>query len=279
MIGFWNDDEDAALQGLSLEAQIIYLRGIRRFSDKNGVAGIDRRINRASLSEVCHFVPDIGSKKPATRPTWDQVKHRLAELERAGLIIRHENLVFDLPLAVENKSVQMRTARGQPEDGTQSKARTNTPTKPNNANGFNVDDGTCDSPRTARGRHAEDAPTSPVTSHLINNNSNARGNNSIVVPIKRPIPANFEASEKVRSWAAHRFYDRLDEHLDNFIRKCQANGYTYADWDSALMTAIADDWAGLRKTEAQSNSGRGRSNAPNNNDTSWFTDDLLEPAK
>ena len=99
LVGHWNSEEDAALQGLSLEAQIIYLRGIRRFHEGDGWAGRKKRINRAALVEVCHFLPDAYSRKAEAQPTWRQVERRLDELQRAGLIVRHPNLVFFLALA------------------------------------------------------------------------------------------------------------------------------------------------------------------------------------
>jgi hypothetical protein len=271
MIGYWNDEEDAALQGLSLEAQIIYLRGIRRFADKNGVAGIERRINRASLSEVCHAIPDRGSRNQSSKPTWDQVRRRLDELERAGLIIRRDNMVFDLPLAIADKSAQMRMTRGRHDDDTVLMTRTETMS----GNSF---DGVAD-PMMTRGRHADDDTTSPVTNHHINTLSNARAKNATVVPMKRPIPEDFRVSSAVMSWSIHRGHGDPTPHLDHFINTCRANGYQYADHDAAFKKAIADDWAGLRKPENQSNAGRGRKSAPDNNDTSWFTPDLMEPAK
>ena len=163
MIGYWNDEEDAALQGLSLEAQIIYLRGIRRFADKNGVAGIERRINRASLSEVCHFLPDRRSPRAESRPTWDSVKHRLAELERAGLIVRLENLVFQLPYASQDNSVRMKTAGRRPAMTAPKTARKTTPNEPLAHNGFNSEDDTQDGPQDDTPQTVVDGTTSPVT--------------------------------------------------------------------------------------------------------------------
>lgn len=171
MIGYWNEDEDSALQGLSLEAQVIYLRGIRRFADKNGIAGIERRINRASLSEVCHFLPDRRSPRAETRPSWDSVKHRLAELERAGLIVRLENLVFELPLAVQDKSGQMKTAGRRP---VSEHPKTAPKTAPETArpeelqdNGFAVvdgtQDGTQDAPVDTPPNSRVDGTTPPIT--------------------------------------------------------------------------------------------------------------------
>jgi hypothetical protein len=60
---------------------------------------------------------------------------------------------------------------------------------------------------------------------------------------KTAMPENFGVSERVVAWAAEHGYGRLHEHFDSFVRKVEANGYTYVDWDSALMNAIRDDWA------------------------------------
>lgn len=64
-------------------------------------------------------------------------------------------------------------------------------------------------------------------------------------PKKAP-PDDFEVSERVRAWAQERGFDHLQQHLEAFLRKCRANGYAYADWDSAFMEAIREDWAKLR---------------------------------
>lgn len=267
MIGFWNDEEDAALQGLSLEAQIIYLRGIRRFSSKDGVAGIDRRINRASLSEVCHFIPERRSHKTEVRLSWDQVRRRLDELERAGLIEPRGNMVFFLPLAVSDESVQMKTTRRRHVDDTP----LTTLTEPLQRNDFSDDD---DMMMTRR-RHAVDDTTSPVT---FNNTyvSNARGNSGSVVPLKRPVPADYKPSRALLSWCIHRGYGDPAPYLDHFINTCHANGYQYADFDAAFKNAIDKDWAGIRSQ--RTGSGKQRGSVPDNSDTSWLTDDLLEDA-
>lgn len=62
---------------------------------------------------------------------------------------------------------------------------------------------------------------------------------------KTPLPANFAISDRVREWAASKGHSRLDERLEHFVGKARMNGYRYADWDEALMTAIRDDWAKL----------------------------------
>lgn len=69
-------------------------------------------------------------------------------------------------------------------------------------------------------------------------------------PSKTPLPDDFALSDRVRRWAEAKGFDRLDEHLEAFVAKAKARGYAYADWDSALMEAIRQDWAGLRKAPA-----------------------------
>jgi hypothetical protein len=63
---------------------------------------------------------------------------------------------------------------------------------------------------------------------------------------KKPIPDDFGISERVRTWAEGKGFTRLEDHLEVFVSKAKANAYAYADWDSAFMGAIRDDWAKLR---------------------------------
>ncbi|HET8799644.1 MAG TPA: hypothetical protein VFN01_00535 [Marinobacter sp.] len=103
----WNDAEDAALQGLTPEAQVIYLRGFRRYMDyASGIAGGPRRkISYKALSELIAVDPDWGSRRCRDDvPSLGRVRARVAELVRAGLVVNHASnrsagLVFKLPLA------------------------------------------------------------------------------------------------------------------------------------------------------------------------------------
>lgn len=64
--------------------------------------------------------------------------------------------------------------------------------------------------------------------------------------VKTPPPEDFAVSERVKTWAEKKGYTRLDEHLEAFLAKCKAKGYTYIDHDAAFMEAIREDWAKLR---------------------------------
>lgn len=60
---------------------------------------------------------------------------------------------------------------------------------------------------------------------------------------KRALPEAFSISDRVRKWASENGHTALDRHLEAFVSKARAKGYTYADWDEALMNAIRDNWA------------------------------------
>lgn len=62
-------------------------------------------------------------------------------------------------------------------------------------------------------------------------------------PTKSRIPDGFGISDRVKAWASEKGHAQLDQHLEHFRMTCAAKGYTYADWDSAFMRAIADNWA------------------------------------
>lgn len=80
-------------------------------------------------------------------------------------------------------------------------------------------------------------------------------------PPKTAIPDDFAISERVTKWAAEKGYSRLDERLESFIGKAKAKGYAYADWDSAFMESIREDWAGLNGKPQKSTVGNGESPA------------------
>ncbi len=60
------------------------------------------------------------------------------------------------------------------------------------------------------------------------------------------ISEQFYISQRVADWAKEKGFDKLDEHLDAFIRKAKMNAYQYVDWDLAFMEAIREDWAKIR---------------------------------
>ena len=120
----WNSDEDAALQGLSVEAQVIYLRGLRRYMDfGTGVAGHPgRKISYQGLKETITPERDWGSNKKEKEVTKGFVRARLTELKRAGLIQdagsnRVDGLVVRLVLAdtgvVRSKKERHRNDTGE----------------------------------------------------------------------------------------------------------------------------------------------------------------------
>lgn len=102
-ISSFNTAEDSMLQGLPIEAQLLYLRGLRRSMDPTtsivGRAGY--RISYLGLSSRIEVFPAPGMK--GVRPDKSKVRRLAGQLERAGLIERLEEedgyLVYFLPFA------------------------------------------------------------------------------------------------------------------------------------------------------------------------------------
>jgi len=92
----WNDEEDDALQGLPLRAQIIYLRGIRRYMDYGSrvSGGAGRRISLSMLAEITQ---ESVNRQILPKASKDCVRASLEQLKRAGLLQRLDDpdyLVF-----------------------------------------------------------------------------------------------------------------------------------------------------------------------------------------
>lgn len=123
MIGYWNSEEDDALQHLPLRAQVIYLRGIRRFADANGIAGLKRKISWKSLSEVAEVVPGRGSHSRIDVPSRKAVRCAIEQLEKAEIIKqlpdseRFKGLVFKCLLVDEDQSAPTRKGQGGAKEG------------------------------------------------------------------------------------------------------------------------------------------------------------------
>lgn len=102
----WNDLEDEALQGLPLRAQIIYLRGIRRYMDYGSriSGGPSRRISLGMLAETAQ---ELVNRQILPKASKDSIRASIEQLKRAGLIERladQDYLLFFLPKADADRS-------------------------------------------------------------------------------------------------------------------------------------------------------------------------------
>ena len=129
MFTFFNDDEETALQGLPLIAQVVYMRGIRRFMDgSTGIVGIKRKISYQSLIETVYVEPMQG-RKHENKATIKKMRVVIKNLEDAGLIeskSKDRQLIFLCILATKNNSVQNKQGRGRAEEGQSKEGRTET---------------------------------------------------------------------------------------------------------------------------------------------------------
>ena len=113
----WNEEEDDALQGLPLRAQIIYLRGIRRYMDYSSriSGGPQRRISLAMLAETTQ---ELINRQIQPKASKDSIRASLEQLKRIGLIERladPDYLVFLLPKADADKSTQINHPTSPPQ--------------------------------------------------------------------------------------------------------------------------------------------------------------------
>lgn len=91
---------------LSHRAQVLYLRGLRRYMDfSTGVVGDRRRVSFQQMRECLEVNPEKASTVRRYQPTDNEIRASLAQLERRGLIRRlpkaHklDPMRFFLPLA------------------------------------------------------------------------------------------------------------------------------------------------------------------------------------
>jgi hypothetical protein len=166
----WNEDEENALQGLPLRAQIIYLRGIRRYMNyATGITGGKER--RISLPMLTETVEEYVNRERQDKPTKHAIRASIEQLKRAGLIERVddiEHLVFFLPLADTNNSAQINnrtTTARQPHDN-RTDNRTDNVTV-NASNGAAYRDNNDTNNRTAKnGKNQEISKSALTTAHI-----------------------------------------------------------------------------------------------------------------
>lgn len=116
----FNDFEEEALDGLPWDAQLLYLRFLRRRMDyETGEVGRKPRVSWQALREVLHVEKKQGCANTGS-PSRDRVKRAAKHLEAAGLIVMRslqteKHLIFFLPLADTDKSAQNKPARNPPD--------------------------------------------------------------------------------------------------------------------------------------------------------------------
>jgi hypothetical protein len=65
-----------------------------------------------------------------------------------------------------------------------------------------------------------------------------------------PMPEGFAISDRVRKWAAEKGHEALlSDYFEAFVGLAKAKGYTYVDWDDALMNSIRGDWGKVREQQ------------------------------
>jgi hypothetical protein len=125
----WNQDEDEALSGLPLLAQVVYLRGLRWNMDcATRIVGLKKR--RISLLMLAELAQVYINREIQPKPTKKMVRSAISQLKRAGLIEHIPNkdyLVFFLKLVIMDKSVQNNKGTPRAQQGHRDKGTPKTP--------------------------------------------------------------------------------------------------------------------------------------------------------
>lgn len=157
-----SNEELDALQGLPLGAQVLYLRELRRHMDyATGVVGVARRISWQGLGEALYVEPHPGLKDSGS-PGREQVRRLVKWLEKARLVrpisdMVGKQLIFRLPLAVSDDSVQKQADRN-PTETRQTEADRN-PTGVNSSSGAGLGYFESHNPTETRQGEIGDNPT------------------------------------------------------------------------------------------------------------------------
>ncbi len=119
--GHWSDEEDRRLHELPHAAQVLYLRGMRRFVQRDGTCGRPpRKLSERMFIELL-TVPSISGRHTGdvVTPTRKAVRHLLDALVGSGLVVRMPvalgRFVFRLPYARRDESAltRMGQTKGQ----------------------------------------------------------------------------------------------------------------------------------------------------------------------
>lgn len=209
----WNDDEDAALQGLTPEAQVVYLRGFRRYMNYGtGIAGGHaRKLSYRALAELIAVDPDWGSKrKRCEPPSLGCVRARVAELERVGLVVNYNSsrslgLVFKLPLADTGlvrpeKEQHMEQHKEQPKE-----QHVNNVVKLPNNKGITVAEGEGNNTRSDTRNNTRNNTHLYYSTLLNSTNAGAQGDEAVPDAYQPKSPSEWGSFlGRERGWAYHR---------------------------------------------------------------------------
>ena len=218
MITHINDDEELALSGIPLMAQIIYIRGIKRYMDSDTlITGLIRKISYQSLIETVYVEPKQGrSLEP--KPTIKKIRVMLKNLIDSGLLqsrSKDRQLVFFCPLANTHYSAQKKQGRARAEQGQSYQGRTESTKYAVYTNN--------------RGRCEDDQKQQKKGIHLIsisNTQYNARVSGDSVDNFTESapgfIPDDFCVTEEHRAMAKMMGAPPPDELVDEFIGHHQA---------------------------------------------------------
>ena len=189
--------------------------------------------------------PSISTMQRYTCLSDRAIQKHLRELEKDGVIKR---CLPEIVAAHINRQDRRPTGYNLMLDGVNVAPERGEPCSPGDTHGVNV----------VRLRGERRSGTGGTTfTRTIHEPSNEPREHTLRAGAKKTtIQDGFTISGDVRAWAQSNGYGLLEEHLDAFCLKAQANGYQYANWDAAFKCAIRDDWAKLRQEKNPATGGQ-----------------------
>lgn len=222
----WNDDEDNAMQGLSADAQVIYLRAMRRHMD---YATRLSTVSYGLAKRVVELIPDPGSRRGERRVadiSNDYIRARFDELERAGLVIQQpKKSRYDAPVFLLGKAdigdFRLKSEpQRNPKDGTPKEPQEHGQAKSTASEVY---------PQNEPQRNPKGGtPRLQVT-----------GNTLSLARALMPIPDDFAVTDTHRDMARIMGAPAPESCVDAFIGNHQSKNTVSANWDAEFRKWLA----------------------------------------
>ena len=234
-------DYAQATMHLSLIEDAVYSRLLRRYYAEETPLVDD-------LAQLCRWV---GARTEEEREAVEVVLKEFFELRDGYWHNNRADREIEAYQAKSTKAAQSAAKRWQPKKEPESKhqqSEGNATAMPTHSEGNANQEPITNNQEPITNKHISPAPAQASDADAPPVSAPAKPKPKARAPAKTPLPSGFDISDGVRAWAEREGHaEHLQTHFDHFVGAAIARGYTYANWDQALMNAIRADWAKVRE--------------------------------